>query len=87
MHDLELRSGRQTVPIMANKFGNGTSPIVQSVKNRQREQQVFSGNSEDDFDDWLRRYGCVSNHNNWDNTVKLANVVFFFERNCYQLVL
>lgn len=38
---------------------------------------MFSGTSTDDVNDWLVHYERVSRHNLWDNTIKLANVVFF----------
>ncbi|CAN7951114.1 unnamed protein product, partial [Ixodes pacificus] len=44
---------------------------------RQRDPPTFAGFGTDDVDDWLRSFERVSTHNAWDDTLKLANVVFY----------
>lgn len=56
---------------------SASNTTTNPVKNRQRDPHVFSGISTDDADDWLKHYERVSQHNFWDDTIKLANVVFF----------
>lgn len=67
---------------MPNEQGDSTSQrtgSTQLIKNRQRDPNVFSGTSDEDVDDWTKHYERVSSHNNWDDTIKLANVVFFLK--------
>ncbi|KAM7297534.1 uncharacterized protein ISCGN_022685 [Ixodes scapularis] len=48
-----------------------------SIPYRQRDPPTFAGFGSDDVDEWLRTFERVSVHNAWDNTLKLANVVFY----------
>lgn len=47
------------------------------VSVRQRDPLTFSGDRSQDVDDWLAEFERVSVYNNWDNTIKLANVIFY----------
>lgn len=49
------------------------------TKTRQRDPQTFSGTGQEDANDWLLHYERISKHNIWDDTIKLANVVFFLQ--------
>lgn len=53
------------------------SPTEPMIHLRQRDPQTFTGSPDTDVDDWLQNYERVSKHNRWDETIKLANVVFF----------
>lgn len=46
------------------------------VSVRQRDPLTFSGEPSQDVEDWLTGFERVSEHNGWDETLKLANVVF-----------
>ncbi|KAM7302194.1 uncharacterized protein ISCGN_017711 [Ixodes scapularis] len=48
-----------------------------SIPYRQRDPPTFAGFGSDDVDEWLCTFERVSVHNAWDNTHKLANVVFY----------
>ncbi|KAM7306234.1 endothelin-converting enzyme 2-like [Ixodes scapularis] len=48
-----------------------------SIPYRQRDPPTFAGFGSDNVDEWLRTFERVSVHNAWDNTLKLANVVFY----------
>lgn len=79
---LELRSGRSTHNAMPDEAGNANGqrpPAAPPIKNRQRDPPVFNGAPEADVNDWLRSYDRASLHNRWDDTLKLANVVFFLK--------
>lgn len=54
------------------------------VKNRQRDPHDFAGTPDADVHDWLKTYDRVSEHNRWDDTVKLANVVFYLKGTALQ---
>lgn len=60
----------------ANRPTNTTAPVV---KHRQRDPQIFDGSPDADVDDWLKNYERVSHYNHWDDSFKLANVVFFLK--------
>lgn len=55
------------------------TPNTHLVKNRQRDPHVFFGGLQEDVNDWIKHYDRVSSHNLWDDTIKLANVVFFLQ--------
>lgn len=81
---MELRSGSSTHP---NETGNATelrAPATPTVKNRQRDPPIFSGAPEADVNDWLKSYDRASQHNRWDDSFKLANVVFFLKDTALQ---
>lgn len=42
----------------------------------QQELRTFTGESDDDVEDWLAHYQRVSKYNRWDPTVKIINVAF-----------
>lgn len=46
---------------------------------RQRDPPTFSGATGQDIEDWLSSYERVGMYNRWDDTTKLANVVFYLE--------
>lgn len=52
-------------------------PIICSGSVRQRDPAIFSGTDEQDVEDWLGSYERVSTYNNWDDRVKLNNVIFY----------
>ncbi|XP_077522964.1 uncharacterized protein LOC144133691 [Amblyomma americanum] len=54
-----------------------SQPVTCSGAIRQRDPAVFSGHSDQDVEDWLESYKRVSRHNNWDDRVKLTNVIFY----------
>lgn len=67
------------MPSGANS-GDAAGPSSQhSPSVRPRDPQEFSGTPETDVTDWLKHYERVSAHNRWDDTIKLANVVFFLK--------
>lgn len=68
---------------MPDETGNA-STINRPVKTRQRDPPNFSGAHDADVHDWLKTYDRVSDHNRWDDTLKLANVVFFLTDTAYQ---
>lgn len=73
--DLDPRSGRTifTMPNGSNiGDASGPTPFL-----RQPDPQVFAGTPDIDVIDWLKYYERASTHNRWDNTIKVANVVFF----------
>lgn len=66
--------------------GDGSAPSTSSGSTptavpapRQRDPPIFSGAGTQDVEDWLNSYERVSTYNRWDDTTKLANVVFYFE--------
>ncbi|CAN8032927.1 unnamed protein product [Ixodes persulcatus] len=72
---------------MPDETGNATqqrAPAPPTVKNRQRDPPVFSGAPEADVNDWLKSYDRASQHNRWDDSFKLANVVFFLKDTALQ---
>ncbi|XP_042148790.1 uncharacterized protein LOC120836994 [Ixodes scapularis] len=84
---LPLRSGRSTVTTMNDDNGNvrDQRPTnTSTVKTRQRDPQDFTGSADADVLDWLKNYDRVSQHNRWDDTIKLANVVFFLKGTALQ---
>ncbi|UYV67497.1 K02A2.6-like [Cordylochernes scorpioides] len=44
---------------------------------RQRDPSTFSGDGNINPGQWLKEYERVSKYNRWDETMKLANVVFY----------
>lgn len=44
---------------------------------RQRDPPTYSGDGCSDVEDWLRQVERICNHNNWDETLRLANVPFY----------
>lgn len=66
---------------MPDDEGNGSRPRAPTVtiKHRQWDPELFTGNAESDVEDWLKSYERVSQHNGWDDSFKLANVVFFLK--------
>ncbi|UYV67773.1 hypothetical protein LAZ67_5001955 [Cordylochernes scorpioides] len=44
---------------------------------RQRDPSTFSGDGNINLGQWLKEYERVSKYNRWDETMKLANVVFY----------
>lgn len=42
-----------------------------------REPCLFSGQSTEDAEKWKNDYERIANYNNWDESVRLANVVFY----------
>ncbi|KAM7285194.1 uncharacterized protein ISCGN_032152, partial [Ixodes scapularis] len=96
---LELRSGRTTAimpeegdnahgsptPATAVTTTSAAPPLhTQAVKNRQRDPPLFAGSSDSDVHDWLKSYDRASQHNRWDDSFKLANVVFFLKETALQ---
>lgn len=59
-------------------------PATRSCQIRQRDPPPFSGTADEDVSDWLAQYHRVSSHNAWDETAKLANVVFFLKGTALQ---
>lgn len=57
--------------------GANTTDRNRFVSVRQRDPLTFSGGPSQDVDDWLADFDRVSVHNGWDETIKLANVVFY----------
>lgn len=43
----------------------------------QREPRTFTGQADDDVEEWLTHYQRVSKYNRWDPVTQLSNVVFF----------
>ncbi|KAM7312433.1 uncharacterized protein ISCGN_009338 [Ixodes scapularis] len=82
--DLELRSGRFTSATMPDENANTTDQRPLQIKNRQRDSSEFAGTPDSDVQDWLKNYDRVSQHNRWDDMIKLANVVFFLKDTALQ---
>lgn len=82
--DLELRSGRFTSATMPDENANTTDQRPLHIKNRQRDPPEFAGTPDSDVKDWLKNYDRVSQHNRWDDMIKLANVVFFLKGTALQ---
>lgn len=63
---------------MPDEEGNTIRPRAPTVtiKHRQRDPPIFTGCPDSDVEDWLKNYERVSQHNGWDDSFKLANVVF-----------
>lgn len=59
-------------------------PMSRTCQIRQRDPPPFSGTADEDVNDWLAQYHRVSSHNGWDETAKLANVVFFLKGTALQ---
>ncbi|CAN7978002.1 unnamed protein product [Ixodes persulcatus] len=55
-----------------------------TVKNRQRDPPIFSGSPDTDVHNWMKSYDRASHHNRWDDSFKLANVVFFLKDTALQ---
>lgn len=53
------------------------TPIVCPGAVRQRDPSIFNGTDDQDVEDWLVSYERVSTHNNWDDRIKLNNVIFY----------
>lgn len=85
---LELRSGRTLPPMTSSSGGpggeGGPGASGRVCQLRQRDPPSFSGATDDDVSDWLTQYNRVSSHNAWDETTKLANVVFFLKGTALQ---
>lgn len=85
--DLAHRRGRTArQPNMPDDEGNGSrsrAPTV-TIKHRQRDPELFTGNAESDVEDWLKSYERVSQHNGWDDCFKLANVVIFLKDTAFR---
>lgn len=71
---LKLGSGRIT---MLRAEASSTSQSIRFVSVRPRDPLKFSVDPSQDVDDWTAEFEWVSNYNGWDNTMKLANVIFY----------
>lgn len=57
------------------RHGNSEARPVYTL--RPRDPGSFDGHPTSEADDWLADYERISRHNLWDDTVQLANVVFY----------
>lgn len=76
--------GSPTPPTAVATTSAAPPPHTQAVKNRQRDPPLFAGSSDSDVHDWLKSYDRASQHNRWDDSFKLANVVFFLKETALQ---
>ncbi|XP_077557779.1 uncharacterized protein LOC144173139 [Haemaphysalis longicornis] len=51
-------------------------PRLAGIPRDPREPRMFTGNADEDVEEWLRHYRRVSRYNRWDAAAQLANVVF-----------
>lgn len=56
--------------------GENSSPVVVNGWHH-KEPRSFSGNDDDDVEDWLKHYERVSKYNRWDTAAQLAYVVVY----------
>ncbi|UYV71481.1 ASPRV1 [Cordylochernes scorpioides] len=64
----KFRNGRRPQPTVSGSY----LPCQ-----RQRDPSTFSGDGNINPGQWLKEYERVSKYNRWDETMKLANVVFY----------
>lgn len=57
----------------------GTSTPVPAPRllARQRDPPIFNGSDNMDIDEWLVHFHRAASHNNWDDDIRLSNVVFY----------
>lgn len=58
--------------------------IICSGSARQRDPRVIRGYADEDVDNCLSTYDHISRHNNWDDAIKLATLVFYLEDVAFQ---
>ncbi|XP_077547973.1 uncharacterized protein LOC144160607 [Haemaphysalis longicornis] len=56
--------------------GGNTAPAPTPGWHPPREPRMFTGNADEDVEEWLTHYRRVSRYNRWDTAAQLANVVF-----------
>lgn len=72
---------------ITNYDGNAPRPLTPSnahvhhrtPSNHPSDPGSFSGAPSEDLDKWLHNYNRVSVSNNWDPTIRLANVIFYLQ--------
>lgn len=82
----ELRSGRRVLPsVMATEARTAPEPTVQQpsppsvILSLPQDPGTFSGTDNVDVEDWIAWYERVSKKNRWDDTLMLANVIFYLK--------
>lgn len=71
-YDLELRSGR----IVIEPNSEGARPRQIKRGDHHRGPGRFSDSPPEDIHDWIKHYYRENTAINWDDTIRLANVVF-----------
>ncbi|XP_077557041.1 uncharacterized protein LOC144170904 [Haemaphysalis longicornis] len=56
--------------------GGNTVPAPTPGWHPPREPRMFTGNADEDVEEWLTHYRRVSRYNRWDTAAQLSNVVF-----------
>ncbi|KAM7281280.1 uncharacterized protein ISCGN_005828, partial [Ixodes scapularis] len=83
MPDLDLRSrslppaSNMTPPPATPPEGAPPTPPPPLVLTKPRDPGPFTGTGDQEIEDWIDLYERVSFHNRWDNTIMLANIIFY----------
>lgn len=75
LSNTDLRSRCLSEPV-TTPTSNSSPPVVLAYP---RDPGYFSGTVTPDIEVWLNLYEKVSTENRWDNTIMLANVIFYLK--------
>ncbi|UYV79974.1 hypothetical protein LAZ67_18001244 [Cordylochernes scorpioides] len=74
---IEFRTGLINVCPVGRSCSQAEREAFNAYDNRQRDLSTISGYGNINPGQWLKEYERVSKYNRWDDTMKLANVVFY----------